>query len=1412
MTEKKRKLIPGNPEIGRKKKPAPRNIAPASQEVQDKYRNTHFTPNPKEEGHSDSETQLATSDEEELEVQKISVTLADGIIQCEQGSCKEDATYYVETLDPKDDDPDQEPSFFPACHKHANKKKFLGFHIARIASMEEGIAKHEEMMPSADALERMEPEQRPTLKYTQRIITEHARRKMAEDTDKVQGSQSKDNPAEFEVKDFDREFPTLHPYKKMRVEVSGVLIPDTYPTPTDNIPSQLVTNPKSLYKRLEYKLQQNPETIVIPDIPEKVTQVTQTDKAFGETRDLETIIIPDTPDIVTQTVTQTEKKAEETATGSEPPTMEELHARSEELRRTGVLPQTRELEAAEREEVTDESDLPTLEELNIILDETRQKRRDQMITQEAFVFAMEQLEILRIRRIQFNIRNSADDIHMEVVQSTPTQEPQEKQVPSLADSINTAKSLLKQAHNVTHDIMDHVADNLYALEDKAHEQGLITPVPTSIPLYSKIVATEATKEKGEDNEEDLADSESEDELESEIMARDCKLQKPHTGLRIPPYSDQTNTLWWDLAKVTATHRSIAKAIMKENHIVGYQYRARSQWLELGYERDQHRDEALNKIVHIDERNALSPIAPRHILGNEIFIHLVNVPTRREDESRKLILPALKVFGRVKQIEPVRYKFTGLVTRRWNAILCIPWGTKLVMPSIMDIKGQRILAFWKGCEPACSTCMEGGHWQNQCTKKLQDEAEKKAQDRAQPAPLNPVSPGSPPKSPLLTTTPPQPSTSSSSSGSSPKPPLTKVRIPPPPPPASAKKSTSGTSGKGKGKSPAAMAQYLEKYAGQIRSFTKDTGLEFPTLEETVVGGKATEETPENGDIPEDPTVLPETLENTDPEGFTVYKSKRTQAKEKTAEKKAQTQVLSEEVQKARATRTAEDELQKKKKIGNREDNKRKATLTPFNSPSRKPSTPKRQTTEKKVLGRPRTKLEKDTYCFYAIQSLGRSKEHVEKVYNMNRQQWEDFRAKKIDGTTYNLAYDWGRSPKGRTSTFNPIEWGIKAHPVKSEDKIQESEHTSSSSLSESSDENKFITVSVRIVNPETEKEEKSKFAVPIGASVNYLKKLIAAKYSVELPDFQIYSRGKKLRKEKMGNEIKDRFYLNVFGNWEMEKETKVPEPAFKVVFVMDLQGKKLTFNIDPATTTEELIRMFAHRTNKVARQITLLFNNNVLKNGETLASAGIKNKDTVRVSPELKFVLMVRAVIDGDTQVKKIHTVSEFTLDVLRHDVAAVFGTLPAEYEFEKNGKILPLSQKIRESLFDGAIVSLRFKGTTSWDANKKEEEEYGQTSKDAPDNDNFVTLKYHNGIRWINESFSYRWTESTTFGAIRDYLSEHIADDKLQIKFNDKHYENDSTLKDADVELEDREVLVIAIQDDDYMASAEEDAAEPTNS
>jgi hypothetical protein len=1345
----------------KKGKPVSANTGPADRAQRDRLRSLGYTK--KTERNSDDESEFNTSDDEKFRTDKLAMTLSEEKIRCDQNTCTSYATCYVITTDPKEDD--YEPSTWESCSKHADMtKKFNGLHIAEVITMEEGIRRNKELMPSAEAIDKMERDNNVTLTSTQRLTSMQAKRMFAAEEQAKKAarearkseSKRKETTKEFDLETQKEEFPTLQAVKKRKVEK------EKQEKPNEDKPEPILKYRTLMEEEIAELIK---EIDVIPgatDTKEGNTGDTKTEK--GNTGDTKTEYGKpgvtktekgNTGDTKTEFVIQSDPDTELTSPilpfpespnmTTQPELMDTQESKSPEEKKEATK-EKMEKEIAEdiskwiarhrketkEETPLDDSEPPTFDELDLI----KLELKDMFLHEEDRSVYHKQLEKLRIERENWNAQERAK---------------------------------------------------------KAEQTHKKAEPPVKNILYSKLFAQkDQAKETSTDEDEDFV-SESDEDQESELKARECALLKPHSGSqRTPPYSDQSNTLWWDISKVTADHKTIANAIARENQICGFSYRDSSEWLELAYNENKYRDEAMKRVVIIDKRNTISPIAPRHMLGNEVFVQLVNVPIRPETQVRNELIPVLEVFGKIKSLEPIKFKFKNLATRRWNLILCIPWGTRLVMPPIIEVKGHRVLACFEGGLSACSTCLQEGHWSNKCTTKFRKQALEKAYLKAPPAPLNVTTP------PTVESTPPEASTSQPHPPP-PQPEAPKIKVPKPtPPPVQKPTQTDSGLGLGKGKGREAMKTLLEQQTPEIKEAAKARGFGVPTLK-TPPAEDIEKETTE-GDFT---TVTSEAREK---------REKQRQEKQRKAKEDSDRNIR--EIQQALKAKAEEEKRQKVKAA---KAKKPAAKISPLGHI--RTSKPKAESSMSRP-GRKRTTVEKGQYCWWAIKHGGKSSKHVERIWNKNRDQWEEYR-ETIDPEIYRRVYDWARSPKGKTVVFNPTEFGIETNPTL----IQEPELSSSSS-SDQEDKNKIL-VKVRIVDPKKPTKDTGKyniifdkFNVPIGKSEKNLKKQIAEKYEVDATEFRIVSRGKEIHDMTFGkgekDQIKNNFLLNVLGNWEIP--TEVPEPTSITIIVQNPQGMQSAYQVGKETTVHDVMREYGARHQVLPRQLVFLFDSTTLDPQTKVLEYGIKDKDVIFVSREKKLAVRVRAEINGTIVTKGVRTTDETTFDILKHDVTEAYGTLAADFELEKDGVVLPSTGKIGTNIQDADVISIRYKGTTQWDVNVKTiatatTSEMIDTDTQIESDKKHVTLRYDTGTEWVKVSFNFDWSEETTIGQIREYLRNKIADDKLQIRIENQTYEIDTKLKDTDLteeDLERMELYVLADQEDEYLEEAEPGPPEDT--
>ena len=230
---------------------------------------------------------------------------------------------------------------------------------------------------------------------------------------------------------------------------------------------------------------------------------------------------------------------------------------------------------------------------------------------------------------------------------------------------------------------------------------------------------------------------------SPLQTTYCEIEEDEITERTPPTTDVTFSVWVDLTKVKRAHSEVKRMATKHPNIKGVGLRKESQWLECycGSGKDVT---TLTSNPAFIEDTKIEFIKARKILGDRLIIKLANVnPSPSIETTRKALFSALSsVVLHVEKVEPVYLKpeedepqEEWLISRRWNAIVYVPEGRRLVIIPHFDLFGTTIVMTWKGSNCAvCHHCKEGGHWTDDCNPSLRTLAAQKRQRKMQPAPI------------------------------------------------------------------------------------------------------------------------------------------------------------------------------------------------------------------------------------------------------------------------------------------------------------------------------------------------------------------------------------------------------------------------------------------------------------------------------------------------------------------------------------------------------------------------------------------------------------------------------------------------------------------------------------------------------
>jgi hypothetical protein len=1311
----------------------------ASQQEIDRF--FRYVPAIKPKADRESESDINTSDEEGFDSMKARVSRTLGIPLCEQGSCNRKAICFIRSEKRQGGEPD----INGACDIHATARNtFRGKAVYEILTLEEGLSLIENRNPESPTTEiqtetNPENEQHIIWRAPQsRQATSSAEEAIMQERTRVRNLRPESRtPEPTEIEHYIRNFNSLPTSPEMEPpEASGSGTRTEIPKETESDTGVEMERRSPTVFSISSETPSQDQTVIAAKerkgTSENPISVTETETEMAsETENADYYLNP---------------KIEEAGHDPANPenddirkTLETQYPENPELANIRYGPPETDQESSTPGTVTQgfEGDDEDEEETENEEEETATDRKRSPDDD-----AVRQTEIRRTPSTRTNpakrLRKTVENTERLADELITTTTKYAKQLNKDAAQI---KAILE---NETEKTTEKRTGNSAMQTEKMEIQQ-----PETKMSYAKMLAQkDLSKRKGKERESSASSlnaSETDEDIGSNLASTGCLVSKPDPNARTPPLSDQKHTLWWDLSTIHADHDTIEQALVKEE-IWGYSYRSRSQWLELAYKSIQLRDEALNAIVTIDERNVLTPVAPKYFASHIIFISLANAPIWDPAEVKEKITNTLSTFGKVDKLEPVRFKKNGLSTRRWNAQLHIPFGTQLVMPTVFEINEVKVHAFWAGCPPSCLNCNTPGHWQKQCTKELKDKADRKMLSKipfapiivpSQPSNAQPEKEMSNPKiQPEKEKTPPlktQPTSEKTT------PPV----IPPKPKNWKPRNNMGEEPEKRKvtaGKTLATQEMLLTGHIDKARKTLADKGVTIPS------SSSSSEPEPESLETESPETEIPESP------GFEKVINKN-----------------SEKRQKQKELKTKQAEAEKAASLNRK---RAKRTYTPTSTPTNpekkiKPEQPGQYKEKRRAVT-------KDQFCQYAISILGYKKESVEQIWNLNREDWGKYRDQNISKEEYNSTYDWARYPRNRDLEFKPTDYGITTKPYETEDIVHESEWEDPKPVETKTGKGKGKTIKLilNIVNPKTKKEERQTLDISEGLTIAHLRKSISEKYEVEPTTFAIYSRNRKLKTEIMGKQIKNNFELKIVGNWDNLRNA--PEQAFKTVFLVDPVGNKTTFQLNPATTTKQLMHQYAGRANKAERQLNFIFKDKKLGPYQVLSNI-VKDKDTIMVSSELNYLVRIKVVINGEVQTKTLSVSNEETIFDMKTRTGEAFKLSPDSFEIEKNGEILPDLDEIRVNIHDLDNVCLRFKGTSRWDINKIVEK---LTPQNPPEpKDRYIILKHHDGIRWKKEAFSYKWEAANTFGDIKEHLRMALVDEELEIKYGEYQPDNKTTIK-----------------------------------
>ena len=251
-----------------------------------------------------------------------------------------------------------------------------------------------------------------------------------------------------------------------------------------------------------------------------------------------------------------------------------------------------------------------------------------------------------------------------------------------------------------------------------------TPSPPKPDLKRKqpLSFADAAKGKGKEREAEAIND------DSPMSTTYCTVNEWDIQQRIPPVTDAPFSVWIDLEETPVNHTALLKYADQHPLIKGLTYRPTGNWVECYTKMVENRDKLLQE-KHVVNGTTLSIREARKLAGPRLFIRLANVnPCADEEEIIDDLHKHFKPYGQIECAAPVILRDSGLTSRRWNLILVVQEGYRLVMEPVFRICGIETLAYWKGQPSVCQHCLIRGHWTSECNSAIRAQTAVRKQNK------------------------------------------------------------------------------------------------------------------------------------------------------------------------------------------------------------------------------------------------------------------------------------------------------------------------------------------------------------------------------------------------------------------------------------------------------------------------------------------------------------------------------------------------------------------------------------------------------------------------------------------------------------------------------------------------------------
>jgi hypothetical protein len=190
---------------------------------------------------------------------------------------------------------------------------------------------------------------------------------------------------------------------------------------------------------------------------------------------------------------------------------------------------------------------------------------------------------------------------------------------------------------------------------------------------------------------------------------------PFLTKKTPPPSGRF-PIFYDLSSSQASQEEIAEVLPPG--ILGLVWREDMDILEVDVLTEDEQNTLLSSPLTFSQHSPLTLLPSKVNLPWFVLVKLANVPIAAASTLEVMLRRHWETFGKVVALGPHRIPGKPWLTRRWDVVLELAPSSSFTPPTIFEIFGQKVLAWWPRAPETCLTCKTVGHTSSGCPRRKQ----------------------------------------------------------------------------------------------------------------------------------------------------------------------------------------------------------------------------------------------------------------------------------------------------------------------------------------------------------------------------------------------------------------------------------------------------------------------------------------------------------------------------------------------------------------------------------------------------------------------------------------------------------------------------------------------------------------------